>query len=72
MGNCSPNRANICSEAATDSRLPAIVSTENTLEISVNATAQKRIADEIEIIEKKIIELRQICEITSDIEILRE
>ncbi|CAG8812015.1 11003_t:CDS:1, partial [Gigaspora rosea] len=46
------------------SPLPAIIPIENTLEIPINATAQKKIAKEIELIEKRITELRQICEIT--------
>ncbi|CAG8720151.1 23264_t:CDS:2, partial [Cetraspora pellucida] len=46
------------------SPLPAVIPIENTLEIPINATAQKKIAKEIELIEKRITELRQICEIT--------
>ncbi|CAG8555939.1 18222_t:CDS:2 [Gigaspora rosea] len=47
------------------------ISVEPTLEILVNATAQRKIADEIDAIKKKFSELKQICEITTDIRILR-
>ncbi|CAG8805816.1 13453_t:CDS:2, partial [Dentiscutata erythropus] len=58
------SRPRFVTEAEPVSLLPAVVPIENKLEIPINAAAQKKIAEEIELIEKRIVELRQICEIT--------
>ncbi|GET58415.1 hypothetical protein GLOIN_2v1766467 [Rhizophagus irregularis DAOM 181602=DAOM 197198] len=79
-GNGIPNRADICSEAAKEPlpsapredshpplpTLPAIRSADPILEISVNASAQRKVVNEIKIAEKKISEFEQIYNISTD------